>query len=234
MDPLTFQLPPRSSVVFSADLSTSSFSHLSTHVSSSNAGAGVPPAPAPISNFASRTFSSSTSAAPRFESLPLGGLSRDQTAHYFNPEVANFHFGEGHPMKPPRLALTYQLVLGYGLHRKMEVYCPRRATDEEIATFHSEEYIEFLKRVNPDNAADCAKFMERFNLGVDDCPVFEGMYDFCQPYSGGSLAPPESSSQARSTSPSTFLGGLHHAKKFDASGFCYVNDIVLAIFELMR
>ncbi|KAH6941598.1 hypothetical protein HPB50_020626 [Hyalomma asiaticum] len=29
-------------------------------------------------------------------------------------------------------------------------------------------------------------------------------------------------------------GGLHHAKKFEASGFCYVNDIVIAILELLK
>ena len=29
-------------------------------------------------------------------------------------------------------------------------------------------------------------------------------------------------------------GGLHHAKKYEASGFCYVNDIVVAILELLK
>lgn len=29
-------------------------------------------------------------------------------------------------------------------------------------------------------------------------------------------------------------GGLHHAKKAEASGFCYMNDIVLAILELLK
>ena len=29
-------------------------------------------------------------------------------------------------------------------------------------------------------------------------------------------------------------GGLHHAKKSEASGFCYVNDIVLGILELLK
>jgi histone deacetylase 1/2 len=29
-------------------------------------------------------------------------------------------------------------------------------------------------------------------------------------------------------------GGLHHAKKREASGFCYINDIVLGILELLR
>lgn len=31
-----------------------------------------------------------------------------------------------------------------------------------------------------------------------------------------------------------WAGGLHHAKKREASGFCYVNDIVLSILELLR
>ena len=29
-------------------------------------------------------------------------------------------------------------------------------------------------------------------------------------------------------------GGLHHAKKHEASGFCYVNDCVLSILELLK
>ena len=31
-----------------------------------------------------------------------------------------------------------------------------------------------------------------------------------------------------------WAGGLHHAKKSEASGFCYVNDIVLAMLELLK
>ena len=31
-----------------------------------------------------------------------------------------------------------------------------------------------------------------------------------------------------------WAGGLHHAKKCEASGFCYANDIVLAILELLK
>lgn len=32
----------------------------------------------------------------------------------------------------------------------------------------------------------------------------------------------------------SWSGGLHHAKRNAASGFCYVNDIVLAILELLK
>ena len=31
-----------------------------------------------------------------------------------------------------------------------------------------------------------------------------------------------------------FCGGWHHAQRDQASGFCYVNDIVLAILELQK
>lgn len=31
-----------------------------------------------------------------------------------------------------------------------------------------------------------------------------------------------------------WAGGMHHAKRAEASGFCYVNDIVLGILELLK
>ncbi|TYH96515.1 hypothetical protein ES332_A12G182600v1 [Gossypium tomentosum] len=31
-----------------------------------------------------------------------------------------------------------------------------------------------------------------------------------------------------------WAGGLHHAKKCKASGFCYINDLVLGILELLK
>ena len=49
-------------------------------------------------------------------------------------------------MKPHRLALTNSLVLGYGMHRYMEMYEPQRATREEICEFHDQDYIDFLSR----------------------------------------------------------------------------------------
>ena len=53
---------------------------------------------------------------------------------------------DGHPMKPARLALTHNLVVGYGLHKKMAMYAPRLANASELAEFHSEDYVEFIKR----------------------------------------------------------------------------------------
>ncbi|KAJ2995853.1 Histone deacetylase 3 [Globomyces sp. JEL0801] len=112
--------------------------------------------------------------------------SKERIAYMHCNEVGSFHYGEGHPMKPARLALTHNLVIGYGLHKKMSMYAPRKATDEELMEFHSEDYIEFIKKVTPQNFnPNFNKFQTRFNIGVDDCPVFDGLYDFCR-YSCGS------------------------------------------------
>lgn len=49
-------------------------------------------------------------------------------------------------MKAYRLTLTNELVLGYGLQKHMQVHSPRRATKEEIAKFHSNDYVEYLAK----------------------------------------------------------------------------------------
>lgn len=49
-------------------------------------------------------------------------------------------------MRPHRLTLTNELVMGYGLHKHMDVYSPRPATKEELELFHDEDYIDFLSR----------------------------------------------------------------------------------------
>lgn len=53
---------------------------------------------------------------------------------------------ERHPMKPHRLTLTNSLVLGYGLHKRMDVYSPREATKDELEMFHDSDYVDFLSR----------------------------------------------------------------------------------------
>jgi histone deacetylase HOS2 len=44
------------------------------------------------------------------------------------------------------MELTNQLVLGYGLHEKMSMHAPRKATEEELRQFHDADYVDFLKR----------------------------------------------------------------------------------------
>uniref|UniRef100_A0A5F9DUK7 histone deacetylase n=1 Tax=Oryctolagus cuniculus TaxID=9986 RepID=A0A5F9DUK7_RABIT len=110
---------------------------------------------------------------------------------------------------------------------------PHKATAEEMTKYHSDEYIKFLRSIRPDNMSEYSKQMQRFNVG-EDCPVFDGLFEFCQLSTGGSVAGAVKLNRQQTDMAVNWAGGLHHAKKSEASGFCYVNDIVLAILELLK
>ncbi|KAK4704637.1 histone deacetylase HOS2, partial [Phenoliferia sp. Uapishka_3] len=163
----------------------------------------------------------------------VGIHSTPRVSYYFPKGVGEYHFGERHPMKPHRLTLTNHLVIGYGLHKKMDMYQPRSATREELEAFHDEDYVDFLSRVTPENVRNFTNVLSRFNVG-DDCPIFSDMWDYCRQYAGASIMAASKIVAGKTDIAINWTGGLHHAKKSEASGFCYVNDIVLAILELLR
>ena len=145
-----------------------------------------------------------------------------------------YYYGPSHPMKPHRLKLAHHLILSYGLFKEMECYRPHPASPGEMTQFHSEEYINFLAKIGPDNLRQHLASMQRFNAGdTTDCPVFDGLFEFTQLYTGASLDGAVQLCQGQSDIAINWSGGLHHAKKAEASGFCYINDIVLAILELL-
>lgn len=68
----------------------------------------------------------------------------------------------------------------------------------------------------------------------EDCPAFDGLFEFCSISAGGSTSAAKRINSGHTDIAVNWAGGLHHAKKREASGFCYVNDIVLGILELLR
>ena len=138
--------------------------------------------------------------------------------------MGTYYYGPGHPMKPHRLQMTHNLVLAYQLYKKLEVYRPHLATTEEMTQFHAADYIDFIKRVTPDNQHEFAKQLQKFTVG-DDCPVFDGLHDYCRVYTGGSIDGAMKLNHGLTDVAINWAGGLHHAKRSEASGFCYINDI---------
>jgi len=136
-------------------------------------------------------------------------------------------------MKPHRITMTHHLVVAYGLHKHMECYRPRLASAPEMCQFHSEDYVDFLRRVTPANQEQLLSQMQRFSVG-EDCPVFGDMWKFCQLYTGATLEGAVKLNSGQHDLAINWSGGLHHAKKAQASGFCYVNDLVLGILELLK
>ncbi|KAJ9477404.1 putative Histone deacetylase RPD3 (putative) [Pseudozyma hubeiensis] len=167
------------------------------------------------------------------EPAPVFRTPRKRVAYYYDHDVGNFSYGLGHPMKPHRMRMTHNLVTNYGLHKKMDILRPKRATSDQMTRFHTDEYVDFLHRVTPESVHELTNEGTRYLIG-EDCPAFDGLYEFCSISAGGSLAAASRLNSGESDVAINWAGGLHHAKKREASGFCYVNDIVLAILELLR
>ncbi|GMT37455.1 hypothetical protein PFISCL1PPCAC_28752 [Pristionchus fissidentatus] len=116
----------------------------------------------------------------------------------------------------------------------MEMRRLPRASSADLKRFHSEDYVSFLEKVSPGNVDSMTMdTLAGFSIG-EDCPVWDGIYDFCCLYTGGSLEGAIRLNHRKSECVINWSGGLHHAKKTQASGFCYVNDIVIAILELLK
>ena len=160
-------------------------------------------------------------------------MAKNKVAYFYDSEVGNYHFGYGHPMKPHRVRMTHELIVNYGLYQQMRVYRPHLASKEALMKFHSEPYLNFLEKITRDTIQDNIEDMKQFSVG-QDCPVFEGVYDFSKICASGSIGGAERLNEGSVDIAVNWAGGLHHAKKSEASGFCYINDCVLSIIELLK
>ncbi|KAJ6537670.1 hypothetical protein B0H19DRAFT_1180630 [Mycena capillaripes] len=162
-------------------------------------------------------------------------MSKRRVAYYYDPDVGGYTYGLGHPMKPHRVRVTHDLVSAYGMLPQMHVLRAKRATPESMTAFHTDEYINFLARVTPETAEELTHGGMLFLVGeLPDNPAFEGVFEFCSISAGGSIAAAQRINSGAADIAVNWAGGLHHAKKGEASGFCYINDIVLCILELLR
>ena len=138
-----------------------------------------------------------------------------------------------HPMKPVRLRYTYDLLRAYGAFddERSIIAAPRDATSEELAWFHTPEYVAGVEALG---AGDRGVSPTRFNFGPGDNPSYTGMYEAAILSTGASVAAAESLISGDSTRAFNTSGGLHHAMPDHAYGFCVFNDPVIAIHRFLR
>src|SRR5437879_5472400 len=130
-----------------------------------------------------------------------------------------------------RLPLTWRLMRAYGLTTlpNARVVAPEPAAETDIARYHTHEYLDVLKRADTGlDPADGALY----GLGLGDNPVFRGLWEVAQLVAAGSLTAADLVASGQVDRAFHFAGGLHHAFPDRASGFCYVNDAVLALLRL--
>lgn len=142
-----------------------------------------------------------------------------------------YRFSETHPMHPMRLDLTARLCRELELFDRtnLEIVEPPIATDEQLAAVHDPEYIEAVHVVSANPEVP----NEKRGLGTEDNPVYAGIHEASARLAGGSIVAAESILSEKALHVVNFGGGMHHAAKDKASGFCIYNDAALAIERLL-
>ncbi len=150
--------------------------------------------------------------------------------------LAAYDFGPGHPLAPVRVELTMALARAMGVFAApgVSTAVPAPADDALLELVHDAAYIAAVRRAGETVAPD-----PRFGLGTPDNPVFAGMHDASALVAGATVAaakavwtaPPHTVSPA--VHAANMAGGLHHAMRGWASGFCVYNDPAIAIAWLL-
>ena len=149
----------------------------------------------------------------------------------WDASFTRYNFGPTHPMAPVRLDLTARLCEALGVFDVdgVEVVGAEVASDELLATVHDDDYVAAVKAAS----LDPSTAQEAYGLGTEDDPAFEGMHDASARVVSGTVDSARAVWEGAAEHAVNFTGGLHHAMRDKASGFCVYNDIAVGIQWLL-
>ena len=138
-----------------------------------------------------------------------------------------YDFGPQHPLAPLRVDLTFRLARAMGVLDQpgVRVVPPADADDAYLRLVHDQAYIDVVRRLS---SGELTQDLRR-GLGGMDNPVFLGMHEASARVAGASLAAARAVHEGVTEHAVNIAGGLHHAMRDRASGFCVYNDPALAI-----
>ncbi len=139
-------------------------------------------------------------------------------------------YGRRHPLAIPRVSTCIDLCRALGWLPDAVYLDSPKATPAELARFHEPAYVAALQAAER-NQRVSPEVRRRFNIGCNGNPVFPEIFSRPATASGGSILAAE-----RLRDPGVIYhpaGGTHHGRAGQASGFCYLNDPVLAILGML-
>jgi acetoin utilization protein AcuC len=144
----------------------------------------------------------------------------------WDERLTGYDFGPGHPLAPVRVELTIALARELGVLDRPEVsvLAPSPAEMCELELIHDPDYVGAVRRAGQTGRPD-----RRYGLGTPDNPVFAGMHEASALVAGATLAAARAVWHGGAGHAANIAGGLHHAMRRAASGFCVYNDPAIAI-----
>jgi acetoin utilization protein AcuC len=149
----------------------------------------------------------------------------------WDEKLLRYNFGPSHPLAPVRVELAMRLAQDLGIISQENLFEPVvLASRDQLLRAHTAEYVDAVTAVseNPELTA------LEFGLGSSDNPIFAGMHEASARVAGATTMAANAVWNGAAQHAVNLAGGLHHAQRESASGFCIYNDIAVAIYDLLE
>ncbi|MBT8077235.1 MAG: acetoin utilization protein AcuC [Gammaproteobacteria bacterium] len=144
---------------------------------------------------------------------------------YKGEALAQYGFGEDHPFGIDRHDVFHDELAAQSFESAIVYAAPRRASVDDLALFHTAEYIDFVSRRSADGHG---------YLDAGDTPAMAGIFDSARDVVGTTLAAVDAVMSGSARRAFVPIAGLHHAARDHAAGFCVFNDCGIAVEYLRK
>jgi len=148
-----------------------------------------------------------------------------ETQLFVGEALSNYGFADGHPFSSDRQGAFWTEVKKRGLDKKVRLGAPRGATREELLRFHDDAHLQWVQRCSKEG---------RGYVDSGDTPAFPGVFEAGASIVGTALEGLRCIMAGEARRTFQPIGGMHHARRDRAAGFCVFNDIGVVIDTLRQ
>lgn len=143
----------------------------------------------------------------------------------YGDELAEYGFDDPHPFGHARLPAFWKEFAAKGLDQRVPIETPEMCDEAALEAFHARKYIQLVKNASASGVG---------YLDYGDTPAFKGVFEAACRVVGTTLKALRLVMENRYKRAFCPLGGLHHARRARAGGFCVFNDVGVAVEQLRR
>ena len=161
-----------------------------------------------------------------------GPMTRPRLLVPWDEALLSYDLGPDHPLAPVRVELTMALARAFGVFDAPDVELVEvaPASDDVLELVHDPAYIAVVRAALEADPL----YLRRHGFDSPDNPVVPGMHEAAALIAGASVRAAEAVWRGEAEHAANMAGGLHHAMRARASGFCVYNDAAIAIAQLLR
>lgn len=158
---------------------------------------------------------------------------KNEAAFIYDSTELQYRFHESHPFNQQRLLLTHQLLFQIQALSSSDFIKPKKLDEQTLLAVHTSEYVSLVKALSSSSpATEAISFADQYGLGLGDTPFFKGMHEATLTTVAGTITAADLVMSGERKHALHLAGGLHHAFRNKAAGFCVYNDASVAIAHI--